>query len=165
MIGHWNLWFMTHGTTQSQHSHIYENIPLTIKTCSAWEQFSTKQPGWLPVSRDDSIWPFKVFFYCDRSSGFFSRKWEKRLNSPSVSPPLMTSAEELKSKFIWKQYGVVQSSEYKGRSQGWALLPALTLTCCVASDKPLRASVLPFPLPLKQKYYHSLQTFFWGLLD
>jgi len=64
------------------------------------------------------------------------------------------------SEFIWKQYGVVQSSESKGRSQGWALLPALTLTCCVASDKPLNVSVFQFPLPLKQKYCHSLKTFF-----
>lgn len=64
------------------------------------------------------------------------------------------------SKFIWKEYGVVQSSEYKGRSQGWAQLPALTLTCCVASDKPLNVSVFRFPLPLKQKYYHSVKTFF-----
>lgn len=63
------------------------------------------------------------------------------------------------SKFIWKEYGVVQSSEYKGRSQGWAQLPALTLTCCVASDKPLNVSVFRFPLPLKQKYYHSVKTF------
>lgn len=63
------------------------------------------------------------------------------------------------SEFIWKQHGVVQSSEYKGRSQGWALLPAPTLTRCVASDKPLNVSVLQFPLPLKQKYYHSLKTF------
>lgn len=62
------------------------------------------------------------------------------------------------SEFIWKQHGVVQSSEHKDRSQGWALLPALTLTCCVASDKPLNVAVLQLPLSLKQKYYHSLRT-------
>lgn len=62
------------------------------------------------------------------------------------------------SEFIWKQHGVVQSSEHKGRSQGWALLPAPTLTCCVASDKPLNVAALQFPLPLKQKYHHSLKT-------
>lgn len=37
----------------------------------------------------------------------------------------------------------------------WAPIPALTLTCCVASDKPLNSSLFLFPPSLKWEYYHS----------